>query len=50
VCGWGGLAPGEHSITWTGRDDTGRAVAGGVYFYRLSAGDHAQTRKMMLLK
>jgi len=50
VCGWGGLAPGEHSITWNGRDDTGRAVAGGVYFYRLSAGDHAQTRKMMLLK
>ena len=38
------------TATWDGRDDRGRAVATGVYFYRLVAGDYSQTRKMVLLK
>ena len=32
------------------RDDGGRAVASGVYFYRMSAGDFSERRMMVLLK
>ncbi|MBN2288089.1 MAG: hypothetical protein JXQ83_02075, partial [Candidatus Glassbacteria bacterium] len=42
--------PGYYSVSWDGRDEGGREVASGVYFYRLSAGDFDQVRKMVLLK
>ncbi len=29
---------GTYAVAWDGRDEAGRAVAGGVYFYRLDAG------------
>ena len=35
---------------WDGRNAQGEAVASGVYFYTLSAGDFSATRKMMLRK
>jgi hypothetical protein len=41
---------GVHDVTFDGRDDAGRAMASGVYFYRLEAGTVTQTRKMVLLK
>lgn len=37
-------------IVWDGRDDHGRQVGSGVYFYRVLAGDFRQVRKMVLLK
>lgn len=43
-------APGAYELTWDGRDDGGRQVASGVYFYRLTAGNFTQTKKMVLLK
>jgi PKD repeat protein len=39
------LPPGNHAVTW---DASG--FASGVYFYRLEAGDVAETRKMILMK
>ncbi|MGH2569590.1 MAG: Ig-like domain-containing protein, partial [bacterium] len=39
---------GQRRVVWEGRDDAGRAVAAGVYFLRLDAGDRRVTRKMIL--
>ncbi len=42
--------PGRYTSQWDGRDDSGRVVTSGVYFYQLRAGAYRQTRKLMLLK
>ncbi|RKX24200.1 MAG: hypothetical protein DRP45_08750 [Candidatus Zixiibacteriota bacterium] len=46
----GEASSGENQVVWNGRDQNGSAVASGVYFYRLSADNYTETRKMMLLK
>jgi len=37
-------------MIWTGRDNTGRRVASGTFFYRLEAGEYSETRRMALIK
>ncbi len=44
------LEPGPHRVNWNGEDESGRAVASGVYLYRLQAGAHIATRRMLLLR
>ncbi len=44
------LAGGDHRVSWDGRNDDGRPVRSGVYFYRLRAGGETITRKMTLLR
>lgn len=39
------LAPGAYEVKFNGSE-----LPSGVYFYRLTSGNHTQTRKMMLLK
>jgi hypothetical protein len=39
----------EHSIPWDGRDDEGKRVLSGVYFYRLEVDGVSRTRKMVYL-
>ena len=39
----------ERAIYWDRRNASGESVSSGVYFYRLQAGDHSQTRKMVIL-
>lgn len=46
----GRYGPGRHRCEWDGTDQDGRAVAGGVYFYRLASGVNAAIGKMVLLK
>ncbi len=38
---------GSHEVIWDGRDETGRVAATGIYFYRLDAGRHAETRRLV---
>jgi Leucine-rich repeat (LRR) protein/pimeloyl-ACP methyl ester carboxylesterase len=42
--------PGSYSVIWDGKDQNGKQVASGVYFYRLEAGDYQETKRMVLLK
>jgi hypothetical protein len=41
---------GGYSTLWDGRDDGGRRVASGVYFYRLAAEGFTQSRKLVVLR
>lgn len=41
---------GSYSVNWDGIDNEGRAVATGVYFYKLKADGFIETRKMVLLR
>ncbi len=44
------LSAGQHSVVWNGKDDSGKSVSSGVYFYKLKAGSYTATRKMILLR
>ncbi|MCX6831860.1 MAG: T9SS type A sorting domain-containing protein, partial [candidate division Zixibacteria bacterium] len=43
-------AAGSYTIKWQADADGGTSVASGVYFYKLTAGDYTDTKKMTLLK
>ncbi|MBN1885309.1 MAG: T9SS type A sorting domain-containing protein [Candidatus Krumholzibacteriota bacterium] len=44
------MARGPHNLAWDGRDDTGRAVAAGVYFCRLRAGEATRSGKLVVMR
>ena len=44
------LTPGDYAIEWDGKDELGRIVPSGIYFYRLSVGEQMKTNKMILVK
>ncbi|MGH7599676.1 MAG: FlgD immunoglobulin-like domain containing protein [bacterium] len=43
-------AAGAYSVVWDGKNDAGRQMASGGYFYELSIGEFRSTRKMILLQ
>jgi hypothetical protein len=45
-----GYPAGRHQLEWRGRDMSGRAVASGLYFFRVDLGGQVEIRKAVLLK
>ena len=45
---------GYHTVMWNGKDNSGKAAASGLYFYKMTSegnsGDYTSTKKMILLK
>ncbi len=41
---------GEHIVYWTGDDDSGRSMASGLYFARMSAGSVVMTQRKVLVQ
>ncbi|MCK4386182.1 MAG: T9SS type A sorting domain-containing protein, partial [candidate division Zixibacteria bacterium] len=41
---------GGYIVLWNGRDEAGKSVSSGIYFYRLTAGSSSEVKKMVLLK
>ena len=41
---------GVNEVAWGGRDESGRQVSSGVYFYSLSSGNFRETKRMVLVK
>jgi flagellar hook assembly protein FlgD len=47
----GQLKAGTYNARWNGRDQLGNALASGIYFYELQAGEeYRQIKKMTFLK
>jgi hypothetical protein len=46
----GAFPAGTHALSWEARDDRGRIVSSGTYLYRVTAGAHSVTRKMLFLR
>jgi len=44
------LEAGEHKLVWNGVDNNGKAVASGLYYYRMKSGKFSSTKKMVLMK
>ena len=46
----GPFGPGEHRVSWDGRDDRGREVGSAAYLVRLEAEGRSEARKVVLLR
>ncbi|MCH7755866.1 T9SS type A sorting domain-containing protein [candidate division KSB1 bacterium] len=44
------LEAGFHEVTWNGRNNSGRKVSSGVYYYQIRASEFKETKKMILMK
>ena len=40
----------RYTIVWNGKDDSGKPVNSGIYFYKLEAGKYESTKRMILMK
>ena len=40
----------NHHIVWNGKDDSGKSVSTGIYFYKMKTANYIASRKMILMK
>ena len=41
---------GTYTIIWDGKNNSGKEVASGIYFYQLKVDDFSETKKLVLIK
>ena len=46
----GDMKAGLYTADWNGRDESGKTVSSGIYFYRMRADDFSDMKKMVLVK
>ncbi len=44
------MKPGVYVADWDGKDENGKSVSSGIYFYRMEAGEFSDMKKMVLVK
>ncbi len=44
------VVPGRHAVSWHGKNSLGQDVSSGMYFYKLTVGDIALRKKLLLLR
>ncbi|MDI6739676.1 MAG: FlgD immunoglobulin-like domain containing protein, partial [Candidatus Edwardsbacteria bacterium] len=44
------LGPGYYQANWDGKDNSGIRVSSGIYFYRMTAGEFSDIKKLMLMR
>ena len=44
------LKPGTYEVTFDARRGGSSSIASGIYFYKLTAGNFSETKKLVLLK
>lgn len=50
LCNGEELSADRHDVVWDGKDEAGRKVPDGIYFFRIEAGSLKDTRKMILTR
>jgi hypothetical protein len=46
----GNMQSGHRNLFWNGKDETGKLVSGGIYFYRLKTDRYQAIKKMIIVK
>jgi len=41
---------GDHTAIWNGKDDSGKPISSGIYFYKLKSANYTSTKKMIMIK
>lgn len=41
---------GTYQVIWDGKDDEGKEIARGIYYYRITSGSFIKTKKMLFIK